>query len=313
VHISVLVPTYRRPGDLTRCLQSIAAQSRPPDAVIVVCRENDFETRDALSGGEIGIPISLVHVRATGVVAALNAGLARISGDVVAITDDDAAPRADWLKRIEEHFMRLPEIGGVGGRDYVHGDSWHADSVSVGILEWFGRQVGNHHLGIGSPRYVDMLKGVNMSFRIAAIGEVRFDERLRGSGAQVHNELAFCLALGRKGWRFLYDPEVAVDHYPAQRFDEDQRSQKSLLAASNSAFNETLTLLDHLPILVQPVFLLWAILIGARDLPGIAQCVRLALKGEAAWVRLPAVLRGRLAAVQVHYKWRLPRHVRAIE
>jgi GT2 family glycosyltransferase len=232
------------------------------------------------------------------VVAALNAGLQCVAGDIVSITDDDAAPNTDWLTRIEEHFLQRPEIGGLGGRDYVQGVGAELESARVGVIQWFGRQIGNHHLGVGEARYVDMLKGVNMSFRVAAIGAVRFDERLRGTGAQVHNELAFCLELRRKGWKLLYDPRVAVDHFPAQRFDEDQRSAKSELACSNAAYNETLILLEGLPLVVAPVFLLWAVLIGARDLPGIAQCFRLALSGEDAWWRFGSVLRGRLAATR---------------
>jgi glycosyltransferase involved in cell wall biosynthesis len=251
-----------------------------------------------------GLPLVKVDVRAPGVVAALNAGLEKLHGDVVAITDDDAAPRPDWLSRIEDYFMRFPDLGGLGGRDYVHGGTLGNESLAVGTIQWFGRQIGNHHLGIGGPRDVHMLKGANMSFRLAAIGGIRFDERLRGSGAQVHNELAFCLAIRRKGWRLIYDPAVAVDHYPAPRFDEDQRSQKSLLAVRNSAYNETLILLEHLPGLVQPIFLLWALLVGARDLPGLAQCIRLAMNGEGAWFRLPAAVQGRLAALLTFYSRR---------
>jgi cellulose synthase/poly-beta-1,6-N-acetylglucosamine synthase-like glycosyltransferase len=302
--MSVLIPTYRRPADLRRCLEAIAEQSRRPDSVIVVCREDDAETHDVVSSIRIGDWIKLVHVKVPGQVAALNAGLKEISGDVVAITDDDAAPWPDWLMRIEQHFMAHPNVGGIGGRDHVRGGRQEIEQTRVGVVQWFGRLIGNHHLGIGAARDVDMLKGANMSFRLAAVGDVRFDERLHGSGAQVHNDIAFSFAIARKGWRLLYDPAVAVDHYPAQRFDEDQRSQKSLLATSHSAYNETLTLLEHLPAVTRPLFLAWALLIGARDLPGIAQGFRLALAGEPVWALLPAVARGRLAALQTSFAGR---------
>jgi hypothetical protein len=44
--------------------------------------------------------------------------------------------------------------------------------------------IGNHHLGVGEPREVDVLKGVNMSYRRTAIADIHFDERMRGTGAQ---------------------------------------------------------------------------------------------------------------------------------
>jgi glycosyltransferase involved in cell wall biosynthesis len=301
LHLSVLVPTYRRPADLQRCLAAIAAQSRRADEIIVVCRADDEATRTVLDRWASDARLTSVNVARPGVVAALNAGLERVTGDIVAITDDDAAPRPDWLLRIEEHFLQSPEVGGLGGRDFLPGWDTMPGASRVGMLAWFGRQIGNHHLGIGGARYVHMLKGVNMSFRVAAIDRIRFDERLRGSGAQVHNELAFSLAVRRKGWKLLYDPAVAVDHYPAARFDEDQRSAASQLAIRNSAFNETLTLLEHLPKPAQIIFLGWALLIGARDLPGCLQAVRLGIRRDPAAQRFPAVLRGRLDAIEATY------------
>ncbi|WP_455777492.1 glycosyltransferase family 2 protein, partial [Burkholderia stabilis] len=42
--ISVLVPTYRRPADLARCLLALQRQHRLPDEVIVVARPEDDAT-----------------------------------------------------------------------------------------------------------------------------------------------------------------------------------------------------------------------------------------------------------------------------
>ena len=145
---------------------------------------------------------------------------------------------------------------------------------TVGKLQWFGRAIGNHHLGIGEPREVDILKGANMSFRKDAITGLRFDERLRGTGAQVHNDLSFCLAVRRRGWKLIYDPSVAIDHYFAQRFDEDQRGKFSEISMVNRVHNETLVLLEHLSPLRRALFLLWAILVGTRANRGFLQYLR---------------------------------------
>jgi hypothetical protein len=114
-----------------------------------------------------------------------------------------------------------------------------------------------------------------MSFRREAIGEMRFDRRMKGTGAQVHFELAFCLALKRRGWKLIYDPHILVDHYSAQRFDEDSREDRfSELAAFNRVHNETLVLLENLPPLRRTVFILWAILLGTRANRGFVQSLR---------------------------------------
>jgi glycosyltransferase involved in cell wall biosynthesis len=279
--ITVIVPTYRRPNDLARCLEALKHQTRQADELLVVIRDTDVETWAFLEGFSPDIlALHSLKVMVPGVVAAMNVGLDEASGDIIAFTDDDAAPHVDWLERIETYFLSDDCIGGVGGRDFVyHGtqESWliEGERPTVGQLQWYGLVIGNHHLGVGEPREVDVLKGVNMSYRRTAIKSNRFDQRMRGTGAQVHFELAFVLSLRRAGWKIIYDPRVAVAHYVAQRFDEDQRGKFSNIALRNMTHNETLALLEHLPFLKRIIFLTVAILVGTRLTPGVLQWLRL--------------------------------------
>ena len=276
--ITVLVPTYRRPADLARCLEALSRQERGADEVIVVARADDQESWHVLAPWRLKLPLVAIEVYAPGQVHALNAGIQRATAaDIISITDDDAAPHPDWLSRIEAHFIRDPTIGGVGGRDWVHqGGGIEDDSRAVvGKVEWYGRVIGNHHLGVGEARYVDVLKGANMSYRTAAIAGLKFDESLRGTGAQVHNDLSFSLEVRRKGWKLLYDPLVAIDHYPAERFDEDKRATVHIPALTNATHNETVALLRYLTPIQRPIFMGWALLIGTRVAPGILQMLRL--------------------------------------
>lgn len=226
MRISVLIATWRRPDDLRRCLAALDAQILDPDEVLVVVRADDRETRAALDTVKLtATALRTISVDAHGVVAAMNAGLDAATGEIIAMTDDDAAPRPDWLAQIHAHLEQRPDVGGVGGRDWLHLDAGieHGTQAVVAKLYAYGRLTGSQHLGTGGPREVDVLKGANMAFRRTALAGLRLDERLRGSGAQMHWELALGLAVKRAGWRLIYDPAVAVDHYPAERFDEDQR------------------------------------------------------------------------------------------
>lgn len=283
---------------------ALQAQTKAVDQVILVVRDTDAETWQFLAEfPPDNLPLEIVTVTIPGVVAALNAGLTKVEGDIVSITDDDAAPHPDWLEKITTHFMSDSRIAGVGGRDWIHqGSQIEKDSRQiVGKLQWFGRVIGNHHLGVGEPREVDILKGVNMSFRQKAIANLRFDQRMQGTGAQVHFEMAFTLALKRAGWKIIYDPQVAVDHYPAQRFDEDQRNNFNEIALTNLVHNETLVLLDHLPPLRRAVFLFWAIFIGTRDSLGLVQWLRfLPSQGQLAGKKWLASLRGRWLGWQTY-------------
>ncbi|WGY72643.1 glycosyltransferase family 2 protein [Burkholderia cepacia] len=272
--ISVLVPTYRRPADLARCLLALQRQQRLPDEVIVVARPEDDATHERLADPAVGgaLPLRIVAVDVPGQVAALNKGLDSAHGDIVAITDDDAAPHPDWLARVESVFEADPRVGAVGGRDWVHEKGRVLDESRelVGQLTLSGKIVGNHHLGVGGAREVDMLKGANMSYRRAAIERLRFDTRLRGAGAQVHNDMGFSMHVQREGWKLVYDPAIAVDHYPAERFDDDRRDAASLNAISNGAYNLHLILREHLPPLRREIAWWWWTLVGTRVYPGFA-------------------------------------------
>lgn len=130
---------------------------------MVVVRDTDTETWSFLDAfNPESLPLRTVKVCVPGQVAALNAGLDAAQAEIIAITDDDAAPRPQWLSRIENHFLSDDRIGGVGGRDWKYiGDRIVKDNREVvGRVQWYGRTIGNHNLGMGQPREVEFLKGL---------------------------------------------------------------------------------------------------------------------------------------------------------
>lgn len=301
--VTVIVPTYRRPDQLAGCLDGLIRQTLAPVQVVVTVRDTDPESAEVARRYASALPIEVAGIDVPGQVAAINRGMDHARGDIVAITDDDAVPHPDWVERIEAWYRTDPRIGGVGGRDHVyHGTVPETGEAEVvGRLQWFGRVIGNHHLGVGPAQDVDVLKGANWSFRRAAIADQRLNTRLRGSGAQVRNEVDFCLRLSRQGWRLVYDPLVAVDHFPAVRFDIDQRGSDHFhpLAQENATFNDTLALMAHFGPANRAAFAAWAVLVGTCEFPGLAQWARLALRGDRhAGAKLRATLRGRLEGMR---------------
>ncbi|MBU2774315.1 glycosyltransferase family 2 protein [Acidithiobacillus ferrooxidans] len=292
--ISVLVPSYRRPDDLGRCLEALCGQHLAPAQVVVVVRDVDKTTHLVVQAFVGCLPLEIVKVSEPGQVHALNAGLLRVKGEIVAITDDDAAPHSDWLARIVAHFDADSRIGGVGGRDWVHtpdGAVVDDQKRMVGRVQWFGRIVGNHHVGTGPAREVDILKGANMSFRRAAIDGLCFEAHLRGQGAQVHNDMCFSLAVKRRGWKLIYDPAVAVDHYPAPRSDTDQRGAFYSEAVENAAYNLTWATQTLLTGWRRLATRHWQIWIGQQGEPGYLRVIPV-------WIRGGVQLRTRFAAAR---------------
>jgi GT2 family glycosyltransferase len=301
--ISVVVPTYRRMEDLRRCLTALAQQSRPADEIIVVVRTTDSDTVALLAEMDTSsLPLRIVTVAEPGQVQALNAGLAAAQMEIVAITDDDAAPHADWIARLVRSFEADPRIGGVGGRDrmFIGGVLQEGQKRTVGKVPRVGRHVGNHHLGFGPPREVDVLKGVNGAYRTVAIKDIGFDTRLLGSGAQVHWEIALGLAVKGAGWKLVYDPEIVVDHYLAKRFDEDQRNSFNAIAMHNMAYNEMFVRGEPLSKVNRALLLAWALSVGTKDSPGIVQWLRFVGRDKSlTGAKLKASMLGRIHAWNV--------------
>lgn len=279
--ISVIIPTFRRINELTRCLSALQKQQRPAEQVLVTVRDTDLETRAFLATRPAeGLLIQIVDVTEPGVIAAMNAALGVARGDVIALTDDDAAPWADWVERIEQHFAGDPLLGGVGGRDWQYrpGETDYGLEQHPGEMKWWGRVTAGHHdAAPGPPREVTVIKGVNCAYRAVPLKAVGFDTRLAGTGAQVHWELSLGLAMLRGGWKVVFDPALGVDHFPAVRFDEDQRLRFNCAAQRNAVANETLALWEHLPAKHRAAFFLWSALIGTCTAPGLVQVPRLAI------------------------------------
>ncbi|MGI8511201.1 MAG: glycosyltransferase family 2 protein [Solirubrobacteraceae bacterium] len=308
----MVVASWRRPEALVRCLTALTKQTGAEDEIVAVVRADDAPTLAALQklrerADRPGI--RLVHPSRPGLVAALDAGFQASVGAIVCFTDDDAVPRSEWLPRIRRRFEQEPGIGAVGGRDWNHVDG-HTDAGSaarVGELSWFGRIVGNHHLGMGDPRDVQILKGANMSSRREALREVGFDPSLRGTGSQAHNEVGLCLQLRRRGWRIVYDPEVAVDHYLAPRPGDARAAfaERADRDVADAAHNLLYGLLVGLRGPRRAVAIAFQLLVGSREDPGPVLCLERIVRGRegrAALRRARAALGGRLAALGSYLK-----------
>lgn len=264
--LAVIVPTFRRPVALARCLASIAAQQLAPDEVVVVTRADDPEVARIATSA---LPAcTIVEIAAPGVLAAMAAGVRASSASIVCFTDDDAVAPPQWTARIAAVFASDPAIGGVGGRDVVIDPDGAPRTAPparrVGTLSWYGRHTGGHHRGVGPPRDVAFLKGVNAAYRRVALA---LPTGLRGSGAQAHFEIAVGRYVTSHGYRLVYDPSIAVEHHPGVRQGADQRERPDPSAVRDSAYNLTVSLGRSRGLARVP----YALVLGDRGVPGAAR------------------------------------------
>jgi GT2 family glycosyltransferase len=103
--ISVVVPTYRRPALMARCLQALLAQTLAPDCfeILVVDDGHDEATRAMVESHAARTAQPRIRYlrppSGRGPAVARNCGWRAAQAPVVAFTDDDTQPDADWLQQ----------------------------------------------------------------------------------------------------------------------------------------------------------------------------------------------------------------------
>jgi glycosyltransferase involved in cell wall biosynthesis len=296
--MSVIIPSYKRPSDLKCCLGALGRQTRAPDEVIVVAREEDAETSVMVASGNFGLKeLRVLHVRQPGLLAAMNYGIDTVESDLIVFTDDDAEAHPDWLERIEESFKN-PEIGAVGGRDWIQLPAEPhlynpAEVRRVGILSWYGKAFGNHHCPVrGHRQKVMFLKGVNMAIRRKALGSGRIDTRLRGSGSQAGTELDLCMQIRQSGFVILFDDRILVKHHSSPRPEADDRCDLTGTVTRDVCFNTHYLVAKHYGLMRSLTHLGNSLLLGGRFVPGLLAAVKWRIKGDrSAFQRLLGTVR----------------------
>jgi glycosyltransferase involved in cell wall biosynthesis len=106
---TVLICTYDRAESLRDTLQAMQAMLQPTDCdveIVVVDNNSPDHTSSVVAESAAAGPLRVVYLREhmQGKSFALNRGLDYSRADIVALTDDDVLPAADWLERIVDAF-----------------------------------------------------------------------------------------------------------------------------------------------------------------------------------------------------------------
>lgn len=215
LELSVVTVTFGRPGVLRRKLESLSAQTLPPQRFeLVLCVNADAETLRAVAGLELPFRVEVIALETRqGAAAARNACAERASGALLYFSDDDALLRADTLARhLAFHRSQAREVAAVGGVDWEDG----------GRVERM------------RPKRVNYwnLHGVNTSLPASAFARVGgFPEWIASYGVE---DVLLGYALRRAGVPILALPAAAVRHLGPNPM-RGQEPEKARLAGMNAA------------------------------------------------------------------------------
>jgi glycosyltransferase involved in cell wall biosynthesis len=150
--VTILIPAFDEARDLDGCLDAVAAQDHPHEALEVLVVVDGRTSDETASIAEARLAQSdyafhtVVHHDASGTPHNLNAGLAVARGTFVCRVDARSRIPSDYVRRCTEVLSRRPEVAVVGGAQVAL--VARPDAVGAGIARAL-----NNRWGMGWSRY----------------------------------------------------------------------------------------------------------------------------------------------------------------
>lgn len=181
-HVTAAITTYNRAAFLPRTLESVFAQSRPADEVLVVDDGSTDDTAAVLA--DYGGRIRVVRQENGGRSAARNTAVLEARGDLISFLDSDDRWLPDKLARQAPVFEQQPRVG------LVHG---HVDLIDKDDRVLPEETERHHRLFSAAHRNGATYAGYAFDCRCFSSALTARVEALRGIG--------------------LYDPSLLLDDY----------------------------------------------------------------------------------------------------
>jgi glycosyltransferase involved in cell wall biosynthesis len=221
---TVAVCTRDRPKDLQRCLEALMRLPDDEQKFLVIdnCPSTD-ETQRLVENYK---RVRYIREDHPGLNIARNRALREATGEVVAFTDDDAAPDPNWLRALLRNFAD-PRVLCVTGLTMPL-------ELETDAQEWFQRLGG---FSRGFKRIIfDRTKcnpfqgwaagaGVNMALRRSFIKQIGFfNEALDvGTPTRGGGDTEIFIRILSAGYRIVYDPQALNWHRHRYKWEELQR------------------------------------------------------------------------------------------
>ncbi len=199
--VSVVVPARNDAAHLARCLRLLAAQTRPPDEVVVVDNASQDGTADVARAA--GARVVFEPVR--GIPPAAAAGYDAARGDVVVRCDADSLPGPGWIAGLLAALGSRPDVVAVAGPGRFQG----LPPALAGLLSalYIGLYVVSTAAALAHPP----LFGTNMAMRRSWWLQVR--DRVHRHDPELHDDLDLSFRLD-PAHRILFVPELSVGMSP---------------------------------------------------------------------------------------------------
>lgn len=213
--VSVIIPVYNNSKVLEKCLNALQSQTYPQENFEVVVVDN-ASSEDISKVTQKFSQVILTHESKRGSYAARNRGITVAKGEIIAFTDSDCIPEADWLEQGVRKLMESQNYGLVAGKVelfFRNPDRPNAAEFYDAITFLDQRKnVEQHHFGATANVFT-------LAKNFQQIG--MFNDDLKSSGDKEWGQ-----RLASEGFQVVYVSDAVVKH-PA-RFSIGQLYNKSV-------------------------------------------------------------------------------------
>lgn len=243
---SVIIPTYQRPGALSRCVQCMVAQTLSPQEIILIDDDKLSDASVAALRNVIeGQNIKFIYRRKNplqerrGLAESKNIALDLASEGLVLIIDDDIYLEPDFLEQMDKAWLmsNIPGLIGIGGiltngrvkpwfEKIYNTLFWLASEYRWDVNE-VGFQVWDESIGKREKGFYT--HGGLCTFRTDLARKLRFTTFSGGRTAL--EDVDFCLRAKNAGFHFYIEPKAKAfhDHAPGARESEMMIGKKESL------------------------------------------------------------------------------------
>ena len=224
--VSVIVPVFNDAARLRLCLKALAVQTyaytdgRRAYEVIVVDNASEASENIPAIVAEFSFAV-YAYEQAPGSYAARNSGLTLAKGDILAFTDADCIPSADWIEKGVAHLMRIGNCGLVAGRINLFFRDARANPVELyeSVTAFPQQRLLAQHRGAATANLFTFKSVMD------AVGP--FNASLLSQGDLEWGQRVFAA-----GYRQFYAEDACIDH-PA-RYTFEQLHQRTVRLAGGA-------------------------------------------------------------------------------
>ncbi len=210
--ISIIIPVKAINDYIREAVPYHMALDYPDYELLIFPDEvSDEELRDPLFADA---RIRIIPSGETGPAQKRDMAMEHASGEIFAFIDDDAYPRADWLKNAAK-LLERDDVGAVGGPAVTEPNDPILYQGSGRVLESFMASGGYTYRFIpGKAKEDDDIPSVNLIVKREVFEEIGGYD----SNYYPGEDTKLCMDIVNTGKKLLYDPDVLVYHHRRKLF-----------------------------------------------------------------------------------------------